>query len=104
MSSHDLGFLDGSGSTKSQVLNTYDPHGNLLAEKSLVSTGVYLTKRSTYNTNGTVATVTDVNSTVGTYSGYLCNGQFPGSYAIGGLSSSYTCKVDPKVKTIFCRQ
>jgi YD repeat-containing protein len=90
---------DGGGNITSQVFNTYDIHGNLSAVKSLVSSGAYLTKSSTYNLNGTVATTTDANNTIATYSGYVCNGQFPGGYTTGGLSWTYTWDCNGGVQT-----
>jgi RHS repeat-associated protein len=62
----------------------------------------WLTSSATYNSNGTVATVTDVDSTVSTpaYNGTGgCNGLLPTSVTAGGLTTSTQWNCDGAVVT-----
>jgi len=69
---------DNAGNIKAKVGYSYDSRGNLLSTSRLVSGSTYLTSSATYNTNGTVATSTDVNGFVTTlaYNGG-CNNFLP---------------------------
>ena len=48
--------------TTSQVKYTYNGGGHPIQTSTLVAGATYLTSSATYNTNGTIATLTDVNS------------------------------------------
>lgn len=76
----------------------YDSNGNLTSQQNWVGGTTYLTKGWSYNSNGTLNTVTDVNQTVVatySYAGASCNNTFPTSVtgpSINGiaLSTAYT--------------
>jgi RHS repeat-associated protein len=72
---------NGTGTVLTQTNNSYDANGNLTTESSLVSGSTYLTKSSTHNANGTVATATDVNGAQSTPTYGACNGLMPTSIA-----------------------
>src|SRR5205823_265840 len=59
-------------------VHAYDIAGNM--KDDYAWTGSYnLIKHFTYDAHGVVQTATDVNNTVTTYSGFFCNGTFPGT-------------------------
>lgn len=74
-----------------QTTYSYDANGNQLSQ-----TAGGLTRNSTYNTNGTVATATDVNTaqTSYAYASGSCNGAFPTSTSLPlnlSESSGWSC-------------
>jgi RHS repeat-associated protein len=81
---------DGAGVLLDQTTFAYDPLGALLSEGVYSSSGTALTTTFTNNTNGTVATTKDPNGTITTYAPGACNGAFPTSVAVGGLTTSMT--------------
>lgn len=81
---------DSSGNTLAQTRYTYDPAGNLLSASSLASGSNYLTKSYSYGSGGVLATATDVNGTLTTYTNNGCNSSFPTTISGGGLSPSQT--------------
>jgi len=83
--------ISGTGAVMADTRNTYDSHGNLLTTASLVSGGtsggLYLSKSFTYNPNGTVATITDVNGTLTTVSNAQCSNLLPTSITTAGVTT-----------------
>jgi RHS repeat-associated protein len=59
--------VNASGTTVSQELYTYNATGHVIETQRLVSGSTYLTSYASYNSTGTVATSTDVNSAVTSY-------------------------------------
>ncbi len=95
---------DVSGTSKSYTAYTYDGGGNthgsvtqISRSTSGASNGPFVAQQYSYNSNGTLATATDPNSTVTTYSyaGTSCNGAFPTSVSVpsswisGNLTTTY---------------
>ncbi len=86
---------NGSGG---QLRNTYFQYGTTTYPGSLLSTAVltggstYLTTSATYNANGTVATTTDANGHVTTYTQGACNSGFVTKIVppISTLDTQYT--------------
>ena len=80
---------------KSLVSYTYDngldTYGSLTSVSSWVSPTLNLVQGYSYNSNGTLATATDPNGTVTTYTytSGSCNYAFPTSVAAQGLTTSY---------------
>jgi hypothetical protein len=85
--------VNSAGTTISQKRYTYNAGGHPTQTQTWISgTTNYLTSSATYNSNGTTATVTDVNGTVSTpaYNGTDgCNGLLPTSVTSVGLTTTY---------------
>jgi RHS repeat-associated protein len=87
-----------NGSGTQQFRNSYFEYGtttspgSLLKSAMLASSGTYLTTSATYNANGSVATVTDVNGNVTTLTQGTCNGGRTTKVvpAISTLDTQYT--------------
>jgi YD repeat-containing protein len=86
-------LLNGSGT---QLRNSYFQYGtttnpgSLLSKAVLTGSSTYLTTSATYNTNGTVATSTDANGNVTTYTQGSCGGPTKVVPAISTLDTQYT--------------
>ncbi len=72
-------MYDGSGHLLRASDFVYDVKGNLLTRHDYTNTNTYtyLTTSHTYNTNGTVATSTDPNGNVATFTYGVCNSGMP---------------------------
>lgn len=86
-----------SGTTiLSQAKTTYDNQGNTTAVSAWVSGTKWLTTNLAYNSNGTLASVTEPNSGVTTYSNFACNGMLPQTITLpkasaGSVTLGYNC-------------
>lgn len=86
---------DGSGTLKSSEVFTYDSKGNLLSHTASPAANIgasgNLTTSYSYNTNGTVNQVTDVNGAASTYGyGNGCNSLLPTSFTNASGTSNFT--------------
>ncbi|GEM_PF-2370220 len=90
-----------SGADIARTQITYSNTGHPTSTMNWVSGSSWLTSSSTYNSNGTVATATDVSGTVATfaYNGPSgCNGLLPTSVTTSGLTTSRQWNCDGGVK------
>ena len=85
---------------------SYDSNGNPLQISYWVTGTTYLNQNYTFNSNGTVATASDVNGTVTYYNtgGYSCNNAFPNAIQVQGdwgttLKTQYTYNCNGGVVT-----
>jgi len=100
--------LDSGGTVRAQTTNGYDSHGNLTLENRYSTATAHLSRSFTYNSTGTVATATDVNNNVATYTyatgSPSCSGAFPTSVQLSNtitptLSRSMTWNCSGGVMT-----
>lgn len=94
-------ITDSNGAKMAETRYTYDTKGNGLTTSRWVSGSSYLTVSATHNSKGSVATVTDVNGAVTTYSNYGCNGLLPQTVTQqpSGLNESLTWDCNGGVTT-----
>ena len=92
---------DAAGNGIAQTAITYDSKGNAL--NTYVWTGPtgtqWLSSSATYNSNGTVATSTDVSGVQTTYTYGDCGGAFPTQVTVGSLNTYVSWNCDGGVKT-----
>jgi RHS repeat-associated protein len=96
-----------SGTSRGPIIanhtSTYDLSagniGNLLTSSDWVSGNNWLSKHFTYDPNGALKTVQDVNGTTTTYTNGACNGHFPTNISVAGLSTQQTWDCNGGVRT-----
>ncbi|MGH9472651.1 MAG: hypothetical protein ACRD1M_07890, partial [Terriglobales bacterium] len=89
---------NGAGAKKAYTSFAYDTKGNTTSMSRWVAGTTNLTTNFTVNANGTVATATDANGAVTSYSytGSSCNGAFPTAISLPGnlsTSAAWNCYV-----------